>query len=346
MNYTIKRLVAILGGLAAAGLSVIMLTKGAHISTWTVDMWATAALVPLVVVAAVVGHGAIGSGRWIAGSLLWVLSIAGSGLIVFENLGNRAEVREAKVIAAETRNEDRSSERKRLAEAHYILASCPDGVPASHRGLRCGLRDALVDECRGGDGSRCRGLRRSVGVYEAAIGGLTATLAAVSAAPEPVDAQAQRVVSLLSWFGVKVDTATARAGVADAHSLGLPLFFDLVAITLLIWGIEGRREASAGRSVAKPTPMPVQTTASVAQVDDNRPPPAGGVSLTRDEAISQMIRMLERGETWSSQEELRTRLGMAPSGKGTLSNWLQYGEKSGQIPRRVQVGRKKAVEAA
>jgi hypothetical protein len=345
MNYTIKRIVAILGGLAAAGLSVIMLTKGAHVSTWTVDMWATASLVPLVVVAAVVGHGAIGSGRWVAGSLLWALSIAGSGLIVFENLGNRAEVREAKVIAAETRNEDRSSERKRLAEAHYILASCPDGAPASHRGLRCGLRDALVDECRGGDGSRCRGLRRSVGVYEAAISGLTATLTAVSATPEPVDAQAHRVVSLLSWFGVKVDTATARAGVADAHSLGLPLFFDLVAITLLIWGIEGRREVPAGRSVVKPASVPVQTTELVAQVDDNRPP-TGGASLTRDEAISQMIRMLERGETWSSQEELRTRLGMAPSGKGTLSNWLQYGERSGQIPRRVQVGRKKAVEAA
>lgn len=344
MNYRIKRFVAIAGGLAAAGLSVVMLTRGAHISTWTVDMWATASLVPLVVVAAVVGHGAMGSGKWISGGLLWVLSLAGSGLIVFENLGNRAEVREAKVLAAETRNEDRSRERKRLAEAHYILASCPDGAAASHRGLKCGLRDALVDECRGGDGSRCRGLRKSVKVYEDAIAGLTATLASSTLTPEPVDAQAQRVASLLSWAGVVVDTKTARAGVADAHSLGLPLFFDLVAITLLIWGFEGGRRLPRETLSTKPGARH-ESTALAAQPDD-RGRPSGGVSLSRDEAISRMIRMLERGETWSSQEELRERLGMAPSGKGTLSNWLRYGEQSGQIPRRVQVGRKKAVEAA
>lgn len=344
MNYRIKRFVAIAGGLAAAGLSVVMLTRGAHISTWTVDMWATASLVPLVVVAAVVGHGAMGSGKVITGVLLWALSLAGSGLIVFENLGNRAEVREAKTLAAETRNEDRSRERKRLAEAHYILTSCPDSAPVSHKGLRCGLRDALVEECRGGDGSRCRGLRRSVGVYEDAISGLTATLASSTLAPEPVDAQAQRVASLLSWAGVVVDARTARAGVADAHSLGLPLFFDLVAITLLIWGFEGGRrpirEKPSTKHEAQHKPMSLTTESD----GGNRP--SGGVSLSRDEAISRMIRMLERGETWSSQEELRERLGMAPSGKGTLSNWLRYGEESGQIPRRVQVGRRKAVEVA
>jgi len=315
-----------------------MLTKGAHISTWTVDMWATASLVPLVVVAAVVGHGAMGSGKVVTGALLWALSLAGSGLIVFENLGNRAEVREAKTLAAETRNEDRSRERRRLAEAHYILASCPDGVPASHRGLKCGLKDALVIECRDGDGSRCRGLKKSIGVYEDAIAGLTATLASSTLTPEPVDAQAQRVASLLSWVGIVVDTKTARAGVADAHSLGLPLFFDLVAITLLIWGLEGGRRLPRETLSAESNEVHHESIALAAQSDD-RGRPSGGVSLSRDEAISRMIRMLEKGETWSSQEELRQRLGMAPSGKGTLSNWLRYGEQSGQIPRRVQVGR-------
>ena len=311
---------------------------------FAMDWMLVGSLVPLVVVAAVIGHGAMGSGKVITGALLWALSLAGSGLIVFENLGNRAEVREAKTLAAETRNEDRSRERKRLAEAHYILASCPDGAPASHRGLKCGLRDALVDECRGGDGSRCRGLRRSVGVYEDAIAGLTATLASSTLTPEPVDAQAQRVASLLSWVGVVIDTKTARAGVADAHSLGLPLFFDLVAITLLIWGLEGGRRLP--RETLSTTPVVHRESTALAAQSDELGRPSGGASLSRDEAISRMIRMLERGETWSSQEELRERLGMAPSGKGTLSNWLRYGEQSGQIPRRVQVGRKKAVEAA
>jgi hypothetical protein len=344
MDYTIKRIIAILGGLGAAGLSVLLLTKGAPISTWTVDTWATASLVPLVVVAAVVGHSAIYSGKPIAGLLLWGLSVVGSGLIVFENLGNRADVRETKVLVAEARNGSVERETKRLAEAEYILASCPTGVPREHRGVRCGLRDALVEECRSGDGSRCRSVRRSVGVYEDAIAGLSAKLAAPTLVPVPVDAQAQRVASLASWFGISVNEKSARAAVADAHSLGLPLFLDLGAVVLLIWGLEGSRRSSRKVETALPAGLP---TPLLREEQAPRPsPPSGGVSLSRDEAITAMIKMLERGETWSSQEELRERLGMSPSGKGTLSNWLRHGERSGQIPRRVQVGRRKAVEMA
>jgi hypothetical protein len=151
------------------------------------------------------------------------------------------------------------------------------------------------------------------------------------------------VASLASWFGVSVDEKSARAAVADAHSLGLPLFLDLGAVVLLIWGLEGSRRSSlkSERTVHAELPTPLVPEDRVRSA-----PPPGGVSLSRDEAITAMIKMLERGETWSSQEELRERLGMSPSGKGTLSNWLRHGERSGQIPRRVQVGRRKAVEMA
>lgn len=340
MNYTINRLMAILGGAGAATLSVVLLTKGTRMSEWTVDMWATASLVPLVVVAAVIGHSAASSGRVVTGLLLAGLSAIGSGLVVFENLGNRAEIREAKVLVAEASNAKLTREQERLSEHEYILASCPAGVPRSHVGRRCGLRDAMVEECKSGDGSRCRGLMRSVKVYEDAIVGIASRADAVASAPLPIDAQAHRLASLASWLDVKLDVSLARAVAADAHGLGVPLFLDLGAILLLIWGLDGAR--NGGRNGLSPRShlQPESDSGALKEA----PEPARDI-LVRDDAIARIVAMLERGETWSSQEELRAKLGLSREKKGSLSRILAFAERSGQIPRRVQSGRCKSVES-
>lgn len=343
MSYYIRRALAIAGGTGAAAISVALLSKGTHPSTWSTETIATVSLVPLTVVVAVGAHSAWRSGHHLAACVLYLLSIVGSGLIVFENLGIRAETKETKVLAAEAQNSGLEREQKRLAEAQYILASCPVGTPKSHAGVRCGLRDAMAKECASGDGDRCRSLRRSIRVYEDSIVGLEARLAAPSRAPVPVDAQAQRVASLLSWAGVSVPEKAARAGVSDLHSVGLPIFLDLAAITLLIWGIEGGSRQRKRESFS-PRPQLQHLGSPQDVLGGSAPLPAR--SLSRDEVISEMIRMLERGETWSSQEELRERLGLPEQAKGTLSRILGYAERQGQIPRRVQVGRRKVLQAA
>ncbi|MCB0252135.1 MAG: hypothetical protein KDI55_00215 [Anaerolineae bacterium] len=86
-------------------------------------------------------------------------------------------------------------------EAIYMLAPCPPGSGANDFGNRCGLRQAMAEECGGGKGKKCDGKAYSVRTYEAAIAGYESKIAALKAStgtprPPEYDRAADLLASL------------------------------------------------------------------------------------------------------------------------------------------------------
>ncbi|MEQ1713214.1 MAG: hypothetical protein ABL908_17690, partial [Hyphomicrobium sp.] len=103
-NTTIHSRPAIAGGLIAAGASTVLLVRDAVTTGPTVDHLMMPVLVGLTVLAAHLGWQAAREWRPVAVPLL-VLAVLGSGLIVLETMGRRAEGRDSRVAEATARNQ-------------------------------------------------------------------------------------------------------------------------------------------------------------------------------------------------------------------------------------------------
>ena len=250
-RYTIASLAATLGGAAAAAGSIALLVRDAWSGGFTVEICLMPVLVGLTILTGLMAGRAVRRGRVISAAGLLLLAMFGSGLVVYEQAGRRAELRDLKVASADSNSVQRQIDLKKLREAEEILTK--------HRAAR----DA---ECSGGKGKVCDGKQYTVDTWEAAVKGYKVELA--KQPPVPVDPRAERIAALLKVFGVRVEDATVKTIVAIFEPIALPLFLEGCSILLLGYGLSPVARGRVARVSGKRTPL--------VPVEAPRPPQGGG----------------------------------------------------------------------
>lgn len=303
-TYHVASPAAILGGVAAAGGAIALLVRDALSTGWTVDL----ALMPLLVGLTILcGHHsgkAFWRGKVIAAVGLAFLAVFGSSLIVYETMGRRAEVRDAKVASAT----DSASQRQHLQK---MLAEAEENVTR--------YRTRLSDECGSGKGKKCDGYAYTVKTWEAAVTGYKAEISGLGA-PKPIDPKAERITAVVGMLGVGIAPEAIQRHVALLEPLTLPLFLELGSIVLFGYGLgRGRR-----REVTAPA-------TTVKALTFEKP-------LTPDE-IEELRRLILGAGKPLSNQEVADALGIS---KGEASKRVSEGVARG-ILNKQRVGREVAI---
>ena len=185
-------------------------------------------------------------------------------------------------------------------------------------------------------GKKCDGRTYTADTWGAAVTGYKVELAKLPP-PKPVDPKAERIAALSSFFfGVK--DADMRKAVAIVEPFALPLFLELGAIVLFLFGLSSKPKSSP---VVVPT-EPAIVPAVDFQATDVPPSKPNGGTVTKIEAERDLVTYLAIHKQVPSQDELAARWNL---GKGTVSKWLADWEERGLI-RRIQVGHHKMIESA
>ena len=317
-TYTFASPAAILAGAAATVLSIALLLRDVR-DPWSVD----AALPPvLVLVTIIAGHNvwrALRRGRLISATLLALLTVFGSSLVVWEQMGRRAEARDTKVASAEDNSVQRQRLQKKLTEAEEVLGT--------HRASR-------DRECATGKGKQCDGKQYTVATWEAAVTGYKAELTGLGT-PKPVDPKAERLAALSNMIGFGAEDAKVRSLVAMFDPLAVPLFLELGAIILFGYGLSPvpRRRSATMETVATVTHLSAEDSPETS-------PPGGG--MTKIAAERDLITLLALKKPIESQDHLADRWRV---GKGTVSKWMSEWEDRGIVTRSIE-GRRKLIVAA
>lgn len=303
-NTTIHSRPAIAGGLIAAGASTVLLVRDALTTGPTVDHLMMPVLVGLTVLAAHLGWQATREWRPVAVPLL-VLAMFGSGLIVLETMGRRAEGRDSRVAEATARNQTRGDKLADLDRARRRLADAEKMVDLETKAGGC------PDKRRDGRKSKCsdwkeRGdeVRSHVAVLEgelAKLGGET-----------PVDAKAKRIAAVLALVGIPMAAEAIEARVAVFDPFALPLFLEGLAVFLFGFGLGHTPRKVAGvRSV----PAAADTCQTSFPAPGNDPGTPGGPPRGRPMIVPTIDTpaTAAKGEVLAWCGEFRNRHGRAPS---------------------------------
>ena len=319
-KYHVASPAAILGGTAAAGGAVALLVRDAAVTGWTVDLMLMPVLVGLTILCGHHTSKALFRGRVLSAAGLAVLAAFGSCLVVYETMGRRAEVRDAKVAVAT----DSASQRLHLQQ---MLAEAEENVTK--------YRSRLSDECGSGKGKRCGGYAYTVKTWEAAVTGYKAEISGLGA-PKPIDPKAERVAAIAAMLGVGISPDVIQRHVAIVEPLALPIFLELGSIILFGYGL-GR-----GRKVAVQAPAPTrQPLPEIEIANDPLPLSTSSTAYTRDEALADLATLVRAGQHPESQDWLADRWNV---GKSAVSKWLRHWETAGQLPgNRQPEGRRKMV---
>lgn len=324
IKYHVASPAAILGGTAAAGGAIALLVRDAAVTGWTVDLALMPVLVGLTILCGHHTSKALFRGRVLSAAGLAILAVFGSTLTVYETMGRRAEVRDAKVAVAA----DSASQRLHLQQ---MLAEAEENVTK--------YRKRLSDECGSGKGTKCGGFTYTVKTWEAAVTGYKAEISALGA-PKPIDPKAERVAAIAAMFGVGISPDVIQRHVALVEPLAIPIFLELGSIILFGYGL-GR-----GRKIEVQAPAPTrQPLPEIEVANDPTPLPVplstSGPAYTRDEALADLTTLVKAGHHPESQDWLAARWNVQ---KGTISKWLRHWETAGQLPgNRQPEGRRKMV---
>lgn len=317
--YNIRSPAAILGGVAASGGATALLVRDATITGLTVDIALMPILVALTILAGHLFWQALRGGRVISAAGLVLLAIFGSGLIVYETMGRRAEIRDVKVATASDVEERRQHLKKMLVEAQAALGT---------------HRTAMDAECASGKGKKCDGLTYTVSTWDSAVTGYEAKLAKLPP-PTPVDPKAERIAATLALMGLQFKAGEVQKAVATLEPFAMPLFLEFGSIILFGFGLAHRRRP------AIPAPAPAEQVTPAAEPIPTPPSPKGG-SVAQIEAERDLVTLMALGTPIPSQDWLAERWGVQ---KGTVSKWMSKWERAG-IVTRASVGRCKQIEAA
>lgn len=317
----------------------------------TTDHVLTAAV---IVITAAAGHmwwRRLWSSAFITG--LGLLLIFGSGLVylVVASGGRNAEAAANKRHAAHAGNSERSDRFKKIAEAEYILASCPAEAPKKDYGERCGLRDAMTAECASGKKTKCEGKAYSVSTYEAAIEGHRVALKNLPAQEEDgaLKATARAIVA---FKGVsEAERETTERAYFERLEIVLPyvkaLLVEIATVVFLGVGIGHRTAPSATFTHAAPTatvaapaprrPQPIaqpSRTTTASERDRATVASSATVTLFRPTATvahseTLALQLLQRAGT-VAQEDIVQLFG---GNKSRASRWLGRLEREGQVSR-------------
>jgi hypothetical protein len=223
-NSTKPRFGAIAAGtLCAVGAAAVLLEDVRHTHTITIDHLLSVLVLIGTITAGVMAVGFTKSLRtWHYAVALLALAAVGSVYCVVNTAGRSAEGRAIKRLEAEANNAKR---------AEVLAARKTDQDRLDKK------REEHANECKSGKGKRCEGILESIKVYEAAVKGHNADLAAIG--PEvPVDATAKNAAAMIAPV-----TGGNEAAIAAAVSLLLPnipaLFAEAGSILFLHIGLAG-----------------------------------------------------------------------------------------------------------
>lgn len=286
MRYHIASPLAMAACVVSGALSTLTLIEpalhGGFTLTHGVAVAVAVGLVTLTISTGVLAHGL---GRSPAGLALATLSLLGSGIIVWEQSGRRAQTRDQSAMSATDAGRERERLTQKRAEAEEILT---------------GHRKSQAVECASGKGKKCDGITYTVHTWEAAIAGYDAKLGKLPVVAP--DAKAERAATVAGLLGY--DDEHARVWVSIIDPLATPVWLEWVSI---VCGVLAFRRFPR-RSMITEVPM--------VRLRSEFPALSKGTLVTplieSDEA--RVIAALERkGGKVHSQRHLSTALGVSPA---------------------------------
>lgn len=290
-SYRIASPLAMAASVISGALSILLLIEPQLAHEWSlsasIGVAVSVGLVLLTICTGVLAHG---FGLTAKGVVLAAVSLAGSGLIVWEQSGRRAQVHVASSVSAE----DVARERKRLLQKR---AEADEILPVH--------RAAQARECASGKGKRCDGITYTVSTWEAAVAGYDAKLAKLPS-PAP-DAKTERVATAAGLL--RYDAKTARAWVSLLDPLLFPLWLELCSVICGIFAVSIVRRLETGvETRTSPAPAPVVRAIPETKAIAHLSP----VRRETDEA--RVLRALRsRGGQIGSQDELGLVIGVCKS---------------------------------
>lgn len=252
------RVIAIAAGaIALLGALGILVQDAIASGNWSLDHY----LMPVVVCITVLAGHLIGKAmrewRLLSSIGFAMLFLMGTGLTVYMSVGRMAHTADTEDARAKMVAEQIDELGK---EAQRVIGKRIEAEKMLNREM--GL---LARECGTGKGTKCKGIKASVDVYEAAVKGHDAELAGIrekvaAAGPVPVtDSRASRMASAIAVFAANEGqtkeklTRTFRLFEPFATSL----FLELTSIVAFGFGFSHRRKAKVAPAPdqAKATPV-------------------------------------------------------------------------------------------
>lgn len=287
MRYHIASPLAMAACLLAGSLSTLTLIEPALHGNFTLTHWiavgVAVGLVSLTISTGVLAHQL---GRSAAGIALAVLSLAGSGIIVWEQSGRRAQTRDQSAVSVTDTERERARLVQKRSEAEEILTT---------------HRRSQATECASGKGKKCDGVTYTVHTWEAAVAGYDAKLSKLPVVAP--DAKSERAATIAGLLGY--DDEHARVWVSILDPLATPVWLEWVSI---VCGI------LAFRQFPRRTEITTIPRASTLPVSDRGTPvtPRLLTHVETDEA--RVVAALElQGGKVHSQRHLSTLLGVSPA---------------------------------
>lgn len=278
-KYYVHSVPSLIGGVIAAGAAISLLVRDGLQNGLTLEH----ALMPVLVGLTVLfGHEtwrALKEGKLISCALMAILALFGSGIIITETMGRRAENRDAKVAQATKTVDQYATIAADYQRASKLVAEAEAWVGS---------------ECRTGAGPKCKGNQFVLAQRTAYAEKLKAQLEQ-AAAPAPVDSQADRVAAVAALFGFKGEQAKTAFQTFDPFKLAL--FLEIGAVAGFGFSVRTRKvSVSVSESVPAETPKALSF---------ERP--------LSDDEVEQIKRVLNGMDRPVTNDELKALLGCSKS---------------------------------
>ncbi|MDZ4843867.1 MAG: hypothetical protein SH859_17225 [Hyphomicrobium aestuarii] len=261
--------------------------------------------------------------HWLSAIGFTLVFLVGTALVVYSSVGRQAET----TIQTTAQIEEAAGRRVGMHKARNASIA-----------MLAEAQQQLQSKCVMGNASKgtCDGIRATIAVYQAAVRGHDADLAALGpvkvATPE-----AEQLAEIAAQFGA--DKAKVKAGAVLVVPFLLTLFLEFGTIVCLGYGF-----CHTQRPAAIVNHTTVTQAKTLLGAPDSAPvDPRGGIAVaTKAEALDDLRSLLKRGTPIDSQDILVERWGVS---KGCVSKWLADWEADRHVIRQ-QSGKHKQVAAA
>lgn len=254
-RYHVHSWPAIVGGTLAASCAIALLTRDAIYNGLTLDHALMPFLVGLTILAGHLAWQAATEWKLSAVPML-ALAVFGSGLIIYETMGRRAETRNTKIAVVADKQHQRESAMSDLVSAKQHLAQA---LPL--RNAECiGAPDPLPPK----QWPLCRKYRGLVSALETRVDSLEADVAKV--APASINPKAEQAASIASWFGISSKSTEQAVNTFDP--LAFPFFLEFIAMAMFGFGI-GHRKVEAPK-IEAPAMTTFERPLSDAEIEELR----------------------------------------------------------------------------
>lgn len=324
-----RDLALVAGILAAGGALAILLQDAIRTNVWQLEHGLIPALMAVQILTAHLVIAAFRQWRIASGLGFLIVAIVATWGVLYTSVGKQSSVAAENTAQVEDTNGRREALKTELAKNQAMLFEA---------------RAKLGSECETGEGSRCRGKRATVKVYEDAVAGVEAKIE--KAGPlRPVAANADKMAELLAMA-----TSGSQAKIKHFLLLVQPFtyatIFELASLVSFGFAFSGRRDGTR-MSLQKQRLPPIGTEPSLKAPEPtvtrtNRPFVRTVPRTAKDRALADLLTKLALGERFGSQDEIREQYGVA---KSTVSEWLAEWEQFGIIPNRQKNGRCKALSS-